>query len=809
MFTVRYGLRQWKKNKLQTLVLVAGLALFTAFAINLLATAPKLFADREPWMSDKGRFATIGLESHSGHFNPIDKRKLERYRNSPAVEKFMPVAGRTDLTMQDSKGNALTGAKLTYLSQEFINFFKPQLPAVVEDLNEAGAVISHQYWQKKFEQRPIEEISLHFPLNDTRLPVIGVLPKGFELFYGRKLDVLLTERQMSMTYAIRFGEYKPSPERVKMILKELVATSPMYHGIVKLNPGYSPADVTASDEQTPNEEDNSHKVVLMSDKASYSPAVTEGVQFNPKLRQQLLKQWWMVFGLTIGLLVLGLFNLLTSNFSRYLQRQQEFQTRQAVGATSQDIVRQLLSENALMSVLVVLVGSVLGFMLLGQVEEQFKPVTDLSTSINILAAVIVAVAVSVVTTIVGVIPYNVLHRKAQFSRSKSAGPSVIQRTLNSGNMVVQIGLAVLAITCAVSLWSTQQETIEQVPLSTDLQQVAYERELYDHSKAIDMKAFKTQLDNQDFTIAYSEERLVDNNSSGTSVSLEDPNEPDALPMQVMPVSGNFLSFIEAEHLVGDHNPSDVNQVVINYSAANALGFDDPKDAVGQQLFIKNHISHQFEKEQPIIIKGVVVDLPHSSLNQSGQAMVYNLLNHEGLVINRLQLYVEADDKQALLDWLRQYAKSTAPGADIVDAGTLNEQLKKQDSEWFFLSKVVLGLTIVVCALAATSLYQQVVAYLIEQSRRYAVMQAVGAQLSDIIKSISGALVPKALAGLLLGVVSILLINDWFQHEFYAALLSAKHLLISVGIFLMLLLISYLPAVLRQLSRPIQRILHEE
>lgn len=807
MFALRYGLRQWNKNKLQTGILLSGLTLFCIFTINLIATAPALFSDRQSWMSSEGNYVTIGLMSHDEKFNMIDKKKLERYRQSPALEELMMITLRTAMGMEDREGNSLSEASLSYLPENFITNFSAQLPEVFGNLDDAGVLISYDYWQEMGEKN-IEDILFRFPLTNSSLPAVGILPEGFELFQGVKTDIVMTERQVETTFGMHFGKFSPSPEEKKQILLQLREHAAMRYGVAKLKPGYSADDVIEIlDEEA--EATNKAEVVLMTDSGSWKPQAVNGLQFHPHKRGQLLKQWWMLLGLTLSFLLLDLFNLLTSNFSHYLQREQEFQTRRAVGATSENIFKQLLLENAMLGLVAAVIGCTLSLFVLSLVEREMVLVANLSLSATLSAVVLSAFVVILSSMLIGVLPFVLLNRKVRFSRSKNGGQSALQSLLNSSNIIVQSGLAFLAISCAVSLWLTQQQRLDQTSIDTDVEQLTYYSVNPKSEKIINVEEWQSKLTHQKFELAYSLKSLIAPRADATRAGLEAADSPRAQPVQIMSVSDNYFSVLGVTDYIGELNPSDLNNVVVNYSAANLLGFEQPSKAIGQQLYIKNHGSYRFSVNEPIIITGVVSDLPHSGLNQGAQPMIYNIVRASVLEPSRIRFFVKPEQKQEATAWLIRQEKTSDGVFNMRIDGNLGSLLKQQDEEWFLLARVVLVLTMLVCALAATSLYQQVAAYLIQRTRRYAVMQAVGAQMNDIVKSISLELTPKALMGLAVGAFAVVLFNDWFKEEFYAELLSFSHILVSLIIFVVLIFVSYFPAIFRQLSRPIQRILHEE
>lgn len=806
MFVWRYALRQWNKDKFQTLILILGFALFCAFSMTLIATTPSLLSDRQPWMSSQSRYVTIGLESHDGSFRATDKQNLDKYVQSPAIDKLMKIASRT-LDLTDQNGRVLKRAPTIYLDDTFITKFSGQLPKVYQKLNGNNLLISHDYWES-IGRPPIDGLVLKVTLTGVSYPVAGVLPSKFKLFQGLNTDIIMTERQLSATYGIRFGKNKPPAEQMQNIIAGLLAVTPMRYGIAELKPGYTAEDVTAIAQEEAQLQD-SDNVVLLSQAESWKPVSVSGLQFHPQYRQSLLEQWQILLGLTVAFLIIGLFNLLTSNLSRFLQRDQEFQTRKAVGATSQSLLQQLAIENALLGIVAAGIGIAVGWFVLGQIEERMALVAQLTLGMKILALTLSAVFTLLLSIAVGLLPFIVLNRREKFSRSRTSGQSKFQSILNSANMIAQISLALVAIVCSVSLWLTQEARLNSLPLRTDLEQLTYEVTGLLKDNHINLAEWNTKLAKDNLEVALSLTGFANTKANATKIGLDSISSPATVPMQVMPVSNNFFSVLDVKNLAGQQNPSGVNRVVINQAAAQQLGFDAPHDALNQQIYVEDATAHAFVEDKPIVIAGVTEDLPHSSLNQYAQPMVYNLMNEGDKTITAISILAKPYQLDTVYAFLQQQTDDSGNAFKIKKDGNLWNLLKKQDSEWFLLSKLVLSLTLLVCSLAATSLYQQVVAYLIQRSHLYAVMRTVGAQVGDVVISITRALSPRLVVGLLLGTVMTFSISDWFEQKFHVNLLVIDYQLISLAIILLLVSISLIPAIWRQLLRPIQRIFRDE
>lgn len=807
MFTLRYTLRQWSKSKFQTLILIIGLALFCAFTINLIASAPSLFSDRQVWMPNESDYVTIGLESHSGDFNKIDKRNLERYQKSPAIKELMMITSLVSMGLKNGNGEVIEDAATTFIPDNFIGKFQSDLPPVFSELTDNGVIISYDYW-REMGKTPISELVIRMTLTDASYQVIGVMPRGFKLFQGLETDIVINSRQVGASYGINFGSNKPSQEQIDRIIAQLLESAPIRFGVAELKSGYSAIDVISIEEQS-EEKEGDESVALMTGASSWSPIAVNGIQFHPEKRKRLIDQWWILLGLSLGFLIIGQFNLLTSNFSRFLKRQQEFQTRKAVGATSKSLFMELTIENAVLGATASLLGAIFGWLILEQVEVQMLIVSDIPLSAKVSAALISILVTLSLSILIGILPFVLLNRQEQFSRSKSSGHNRLQSALNSANMIAQIGLAFVSIVCSLSLWLTQEQRLENLPVNTEVVQISYEQAKRASDEIINIDEWKAKVSKLDFELAFSLSNFVNSHANATKASLDSIDSPDSTPVQIMSVSDNYFSVLNAVNVVGQRNPEDVNKVIINLAAAKELGFEKPEDALRQRIYVTNSTAHLFVKDEPIVVVGVTQDLPHASLNQTSQPMIYNLVRKSGLFIRDLYVITEHRDADNALAFMRGQAESRNNAFIVKNSGSLWHLLKQQDREWFLLSKLVLALTLLICALAATSLYQQVVAFIIQRSRLYAVMQAVGAQFGDVVMAICRLVFGKLLLGILVGVVITVFMNGWFKHQFHADLIEITHVAVSfVGITL-LLIMSIAPAIWKQLSLPIQTVLSDE
>jgi predicted permease len=183
------------------------------------------------------------------------------------------------------------------------------------------AVLSYKFWQRHYRGDP-SVVGKTIQLNHKSYTILGVMPVRFTW---------------------RDGEvYIP----LKMASDQLHRYSPE----IKLKPGVTMARAAAEfrplyqqfDKQTPNIFPKQYKLSVRSLADTYT--------------RDLKKTMYLLFGAVALLLAIGCGNLSVLLLARGTARQHEFAVRSAVGASSMRIVRQLLTESLLLS----LVGAGLG-----------------------------------------------------------------------------------------------------------------------------------------------------------------------------------------------------------------------------------------------------------------------------------------------------------------------------------------------------------------------------------------------------------------------------------------------------------------
>ena len=199
----------------------------------------------------------------------------------------------------------------------------------------AVAMISAELWQRRFGRDP-HLAGKTAILADTPYTIIGVLPPHFQFPYAG-IDVWLTAP----------SEWNALPPRSRTL-------SPYLTLFGRMRPGVSLQQANAELKVLRQRYAMAHPAML--DAKPHSP---ELVPMKDNMVADVRSMLWMLFGAASFVLLIACANVAGLLLARAASRSREFAVRAALGAGRSRLIRQLLAESVVLS----LVGGILGVLL--------------------------------------------------------------------------------------------------------------------------------------------------------------------------------------------------------------------------------------------------------------------------------------------------------------------------------------------------------------------------------------------------------------------------------------------------------------
>jgi predicted permease len=796
---VRYGARTLRKNSGFTLLAVltltlgigANTAIFSLINALMLRTLP---------VQDPGQLVEL-LHSFPGEpqFNGFSGEAFELMRDNNHVFSGLIAANYQPLHVrvgnsepQTAFGGFVAGNffQVLGLQPTLGRFISPQDDRSAEP--SAVAVLSWSYWKNRFDLDPAI-LGKQIIVENVPVAVVGVTPRGFlGLSSGVSQDVWL-------------------PLAIKSVMHRSVLGWGSLALVGRLKPGVSIEQARAemavlfhSTIQAPNA-----NPFLRNMKFDLQPA---GTGLTSPLRQQFSTPMLVLMAIVSLLLLIACTNLATLLLARGAARQHEMALRIALGASRLRLVRLVLIEPLLLSVIggmlaIVLAyfgaGALVRIMLSGQPRRGLPPNFEIQVHQDSHVLLFAVAATLLAALLSGFSPALRAFGNAPASalrQAGSAGESRFRRFFGRSLVVAQVALSVVLLSSA-ALFAGYLSKLEHLNLG-------FRR---DHLLLVTLDASQSGYEDAQLSRLYPEllERL------GAI-----PGVRSATLSEMTPISGSaracYCVRVEGreEKIENLHDMVFFNSVAPNYfktySTPLLAGRDftvhdqnGPRSAIinqtmadyyfGDRSPIGKHLT--FERDdKPYEIIGVVGDAKYNDIREAPPHIIYLDTFQEERPSSRFTLRT-ALEPQAVDAEVRQIVRSSLPAvqvarvttmADQVDASIVPERLIVTLSGWF----AALG-----ALLVAIGLYGLLSYTVARRISEIGVRMALGATRSNVIRMVLGDALVMVCAGLLIGAplafwgkrIAMSLIQDLSDKNSISIILGAAAML-AIAV-----LAAYLPA----------------
>lgn len=680
-----------------------------------------------------------------------------------------------------------------------------------------AALLSHQYWVDRCHADP-HIVGQKIVLNDQPHVVVGVLPASFREYFSHVARPNLE----------RWAPLSVFPEERAQIWTPAVLTPEMavYHGPGSNNAaGYMvlarrKPDVTMAQARA--------------DMAAVAARLAQTYPWNNRnigatlysLHEEVTgssrRTMWLLMAAFALVLLIACANVAGLLLARGSERAQELALRAALGAGRGRLLRQLLTECALLTAL----GGALGLLLAGALVAGVRPLipADIPRYDAVTLdyrALLFTLGLTLLTTLLcGLLPAWQMARINLTEELKEAGRSASaqrrQRWWRHALVVGQVALTVLLLVGA-GLLTRSLVRIYRAELGFDAHNVVklslrpprpYARERYprahpNEEDAADWQNYWQPLLARARSLpgvvgaAFTSGRPLEGVGFGAHISIPGHTAHD----------NNFGPVISGESVSPDYfglmgiklaqgrvftaaDRADAPPVIIvNESFARTYFPQQP--AVGQTVLLERGFKSH---EQRATIIGVVADT-RARLDQRIAPHHYRPLAQMPLYGQTLVVRT-AGDPAALVSALRQVAASFNPREPVAEPAMLTEVWAGYTVKPRFYLALLGGLAVLALLLAATGIYGTLRLMVSRRRHEIGVRRALGAQNRDVLALVFKQGLALALTGLAIGLLGALGLTRFIRHWLLFEVSATDPLTlaaVTVLLLLVVLLACYAPA----------------
>ena len=779
---LRYAMRSLTKKPLFTLVAVATLALSIGANTAIFSVVNAVLLRALPY-HNPDQLVVLSTVSGGGQLNGLSVPEAEDYRAQ--------MSSLEDVSFFQSQSVNVTGSERpdrvrgAFVSANYFRFFN--LNPIIgrtfadgEDRQGAAklAVVNEKMWHERLNADPnLSDKKL--TLNGETYSVIGVVNSSFKHPFDPDVEVWMSVANFPGNTNDRTGRFLLVMGRLKPGLTVSAASSDANTVANRLAAAY-PKDNTAR------------------------TAKVEG--FRELVVRDIRPALWLLFAAVGVILLIGCANLANLLLARGLDRHREIAVRAALGASRWRLIRELLTETTLISI----IGGALGVLLaywglygLLKLPQNFVDTQDANLDLRVL---LFALAISIVTGwLFGLAPALQFVRPDLQSFLKEggrgSGDAARWNRVRSGFVIAQVALSLVLLVSAGLLIKSFDKLLrvnvgfkpeQLLSLEYRLPRAKYKEVAAQWNFHREVMARIQEVPGVQ-SVALVRGLPFSGNGATTAITLPDREappkgqEPEVMFNSATP---NYFETIGIPFIKGrlfdDHDqPNTPPVVIINQTMAEK--FWPKQDPIGKQV-------KSVQDGSVATIIGVVGDAKQFWIEETQQPQMYGAYSQQPGYFATVVIRTKVEPL-SLSEQVRQALWKVDADQPMWKIRTVEFLVNRSVADRKFLLALMGLFASLAMILTMIGLYG-VISYLVKQrTQEIGIRLALGAQMRDILQMVLKQGMILVFTGVALGLATAWLSTRLISRLLYqvSATDPATFAVISIFLIAVALLACYLPA----------------